>query len=221
MGEHNAQDDGGDGLPSKEDSVKRTAFFVTNLLWILSFGLFSLPVSAAWNKAALNKQAARYNQQLPTVKGRNLANEVKTYPTAFPGSLTVVYLGFKRRHQKDFKAWNKAVFSLCRRYKGLDYTKIPVMGGFAGLFRYFILRGMRKMFPARRQQIRWAPLFVAQSRYRKPLKIASDKDMVLLLTDRSGRVYWKASGTWNKAAAKQLSALLKKLFVSASPVKKK
>lgn len=164
------------------------------------------------DKSQLDRLAKTHAGRFPQVTGQALSQAKRSLPRQLFGQLNIVLLGFKRAHQKSFDSWNKQLGTLCKKYQGLDYMKIPVMGGFAGLFRYFIVRGMRKAIKAKQEKERIMPLFVSQALFLKGLKLKGKDTIALVLADRRGRIFWQTRGVWTKARARQLQAVLRLIY---------
>ena len=164
----------------------------------------------AWSRKAMTVLAKKHGR-FPKIQGTTLAQTKRNLPAALPGPLNLVMIAFARAHQKSIQSWLPNVKRLCQKHTNLDYMTIPVMNGFARLFRGLIEGGMRKTYKSKKARSRTMPLYSGRDKFQKLLRLKNTKQLVLVLTDRKGRVFWRAKGMLHTATLHSLKQTLKKL----------
>jgi hypothetical protein len=136
---------------------------------------------------------------LPTVTAYNLDRLKITLPTDFAAPLNFLILSFVRDQQPVVESWIPVVGS-----DGKAQTwVVPISGRESGLYRWWLNASLRGNLPPTLPRKYWVPLYVNKSQFLRSLDVSSEKDVVLLLTDRSGHVLWRENGavTDSKKAA--------------------
>lgn len=169
-------------------------------------------VAKSWQSKVMATMAKRLQRNLPQIKGTTLAKKKRNIPSQLWGKVNVVMVAFARSHQKTIKTWHPKAKKLTKSYPGLDYMIVPVMNGFARLFGGLIEGGMRKTYKSRRDQLRTLPLYYGRGKFEKGLKLRSTGKLVVVLTDRKGRVFWQRSGPATASKLRSLRNALNKLY---------
>lgn len=146
--------------------------------------------------------------QLPSVQGRNLLRQKKSFPEDFAGSVNLVFVAFLRRHQDLIDEWVPIVEELANDYPDLHIYEFPTLPSSGPIYRIFLNEGMRAGIPDHAARERTVTLYLNKRQFRAALDIADEHDMWLYLFDRQGRVLWRTAG---RAAEEKIDALRRSL----------
>lgn len=149
---------------------------------------------------------------MPPVTAYALDKAKLNLPADFSAPLNLLILSFKRDQQVAAETWLPVAQS------GTAYAKVqtwtmPVSNREDNLYRWWLNTSIRGNAPPNEPKHNIVPLYVDKARFLKSLAIASEKEIVVLLTDRAGRVLWRSSG----AATDDKKASLR-AFLKASPL---
>ncbi len=130
----------------------------------------------------------------PTVSVYNLAKERVTLPADLHGERNLLLLYFKLDQQPDVDGWN----ALIDPWRAAD----PSLGAYNCLIsprsnmisRWWQNSSLRSDQKDARRWSTTVPLYVDKTQFRKTLDIASEKQVVVLVTDRQGHVLTRVSG---------------------------
>jgi hypothetical protein len=80
---------------------------------------------------------------------------------------------------------------------------LPVSGSENGLYRWWFNASLRGSLPPAQPRRYTVPLYVNKAQFLRSLQVSSEKEVVLLLTDKTGHVLWRVEGpvTDSKVAA--------------------
>jgi hypothetical protein len=78
-----------------------------------------------------------------------------------------------------------------------------------GLYRWWLNASLRSSLPASQPRRYTVPLYVNKTEFLRSLQVSSEREVVLLLTDRTGRVLWRATGPVTDAKLAALTNFLK------------
>jgi hypothetical protein len=152
----------------------------------LVFTLFALPCALATPPNAPDPQAVVF----PTVTAYALDRAKVTLPTDFATPLNVLILSFQRDQQSVVEGWIPA---LPPGDKAQTWV-LPISGRESGLYRWWLNASLRGNLPPSLSRRYWVPLYVNKTQFLHLLQVSSEKDVVLLLTDKTGHVLWRATG---------------------------
>ncbi len=170
-----------------------------------------LILCALFLRAALLPLAAQPGPSpvhFPTVTSYSLAKAKVTLPAAFTGKRNLLLLSFDADQTPEINRWVTEVQSLSRLDSGLSYYLLPISQQKNPLYRWWDNSAMRSDFSDPQLWPRVVPLYLNETRFRKQLQIPSDRQVVILLTDRGGNVLWRASGPMNPQKVAALRAQL-------------
>ena len=152
---------------------------------------------ALFLRAALLPLAAQPGQppvHFPTVTSYSLTKAKVTLPAAFTGNRNLLLLSFDADQTTEINRWVTEAQSLSRLDSSLSYYLLPISQQKNPLYRWWDNSAMRSDFSDPQLWPRVVPLYVNENRFRRQLHIPSDRQVVILLTDRKGNVLWRASG---------------------------
>jgi hypothetical protein len=142
--------------------------------------------------------------KLPTVTAYALDKAKRTLPADFSSPLNLLILSFQRDQQDAVESW----IPVAKQPK-VDLWLLPISSRQDVLYRWWLNSSMRSSLPANIPQHSTVPLYVNKSQFLKSLGIASEKQIVVLVSDRSGRVLWRSEGSATDDKKASLGEFLK------------
>lgn len=145
---------------------------------------------------------------LPSVTGTALDKAKLTLPADFSAPLNLLILSFRRDQQTAVESWLPVP-----RQSGeparVQTWNLPISGREDNIYRWWLNTSMRDSTPPGESTHNIVPLYVNKPRFLKRLDIASEKDVVVLLTNKAGLVLWRSSGAVTPEKKTSLLAFLK------------
>ena len=138
--------------------------------------------------------------RFPSVPARSLTGSNLQLPAGFDGRLVVAVIAFRQQHRL-VDSWATHLDALARRTDGLRWYEVPVLGRQWAPLRPFIDGGMARGINDDVVCARTVTVYGDVRRVCEPLGITDRSTITVVLTDRSGRVHWLASGGWTASAA--------------------
>jgi hypothetical protein len=166
-------------------------------VFVLPLAIFALPSSTSSNAAVL-----------PNVTAYALDNSKLTLPTDFSAPLNLLILSFKRDQQDDAATWLPVAQQNGQPAKVQTWT-LPISNREDDVYRWWVNRSLVGSVPPTMPKHNVVPLYVDKARFLKSLAIASEKQIVVLLTDKAGMVLWRSSGAVTDDKKASLLAFLK------------
>jgi hypothetical protein len=145
----------------------------------------------------------------PEVGARDLEGLDVRLPEAFGGDRNVVIIAFQRQHQALVDSWVPWLEQRAASDPGLRFYELPTIGRMWAPVRRFIDGGMAAAIRVPEILRRTLTVYGDVSRLTRPLRIDDRSTIVIVLTDRSGRVTWTGSGGFDESAADDLERALR------------
>lgn len=143
----------------------------------------------------------------PTVKGASLAGRSFTLPADLEGRWNIVALTFERHQQDDVDTWLPTLKLLQTRYPDLSYYTLQIVGRTGPLSRWYNNTKMR--FEVFDRDTRNHTIAIHQDRRTfSDLLEMDERQIVVLLLDQAGYVYWRADGLYTYEQAEELARVL-------------
>ncbi len=161
---------------------------------------------------------ARLNRLvLPKVSSDTLNKQHLTLPADFHTDRNLLLLYFDLTQQPDVDSWDTVI----DRWRANDpsltaYTSL-VSSQKNFLSRWWQNASMRSAAPDSSRWPTTLPLYVDKHAFERPLQISSEKQVVLLLLDRKGRVLSRVSGPPNDNSRNAMLAALNAAGSPATP----
>jgi hypothetical protein len=127
---------------------------------------------------------------LPAVSGYALDRTKVALPADFASPLNLLILLFQRDQEPQVDAWAQST----RDVPGMQVWLMPVSARENGVYRWWLNASFRSNLPAAQPRHFVLPVYVNKPQFMGALQVASEKDVVLLLTDKAGHVLWRTSG---------------------------
>jgi len=130
----------------------------------------------------------------PAVTSYSLDKQKVALPGELEGQLDLLLISFKEEQQSDIDSWLPAAQALQHTNFQLRYYELPVAERENFLFRWWETSSMRSD-QSDPEMLHWIiPLWVDRKKFFDDLTIPNDKQIVVLLIDRQGRIQWRSSG---------------------------
>jgi hypothetical protein len=166
------------------------------LLRTLAFTLFTVPCAlAAPQNSPVSSPAV-----LPQVTAYALDRAKVTLPTDFAAPLNLLILSFQRDQQSVVDGWLLQLPASST--PSVQPWLLLISPPENGLYRWWLNASLRSSLPATQPRRYTVPLYLNKVQFLRSLQVSSEREVVLLLTDKTGRVLWRAAGpvTDNKLA---------------------
>ena len=175
------------------------------LLRTLGFILFTVPCAlAAPQNSPVSSPAV-----LPRVTAYALDRAKVTLPTDFASPLNLLILSFQRDQQSVVDGWLPQLAAGAA--PSVQPWLLPVSAPENGLYRWWLNASLRGSLPASQPRRYTVPLYVNKVQFLRSLQVSSEREVVLLLTDKTGRVLWRAAGAVTDSKLAALTSFLKSL----------
>ncbi|GAA1230093.1 hypothetical protein [Oryzihumus leptocrescens] len=142
----------------------------------------------------------------PQLTARDLDGREVALPAGLPGELTVVLVAFRRSHQALVDSWVPWLEARMAMDSRLRVVELPVLALHWAPGRAAIDGGMAAAIPDRAVRRRTLTVYTDVRRVTAALGIEDRETITVCLVDRSGRVWWKGSGGFDRASAAALEA---------------
>lgn len=161
---------------------------------------------------ALSSQERQPQQAvLPRVTANALDKTKVTLPADFSTPLNLLILSFTRDQQGAAETWLPLATQLADGTPKTRTWVLPISPWEDNIYKWWLNSSMRGSLPRGQSPHYTVPLYVNKSQLLKPLMISSEKQIVILLTDRKGVVLWRSQGPASDEKTAALSAFLKTL----------
>jgi hypothetical protein len=173
------------------------------LLRTLGFILFAVPCAlAAPQNSPVSSPAV-----LPRVTAYALDRAKVTLPTDFTTPLNLLILSFQRDQQSVVDGWLPQLTASVN--PRVQTWLLPVSAPENGLYRWWLNASLRSSLPESQPRRYTVPLYVNKVQFLRSLQVNSEREVVLLLTDKTGRVLWRVTGPVTDAKVAALTSFLK------------
>lgn len=161
----------------------------TPLLSLLALCFVLLPFSRA-----SQQNNALGTAIFPTLTTYSLDKVKITLPSGFEGRVNLLLISFEPEQAKDIETWMTTAQALQHINFQFHYYKMPVSNQENMIYRWWDTSSLRSV-ETDPEAWHWIiPLYTNKNDFRRALNIASEKEIVLLLVDKTGQVFWKSSG---------------------------
>jgi hypothetical protein len=172
------------------------------LLQILTFILLTLPCALA---APQNPKPA-FDAVLPTVTAYALDKNKITLPADFSAPLNLLILSFQRDQQPVVDGWVKVM----PQAGAMQTWILPIAPRANGLYRWWLNSSLRGSLSPSQPRRYTVPLYVNKTQFLGALQVHSEREIALLLTDKTGHVVWRAEGPVTDSKRAALDGFVKK-----------
>jgi len=170
------------------------------LLLTLAFTLFT------FSGVLVAPQTTSPSPVLPSVTAYALDRAKVTLPADFAAPLNILILSFQRDQQSAVDGW----FGGLRATPGVQTWLLPISQRENMLYRWWLNASLRGSQPASQPRKYTVPLYVNKTEFLRSVQVSSEKEIVLLLTDKAGRVLWRTVGPVNDSKKAAINNFLAK-----------
>ena len=171
------------------------------ILRILAIILIAFPCALAAPQNPSSQAAV-----LPSVTAYTLDRAKVTLPADFTAPLNLLILSFQRDQQPVVDGWLPA---LTPGASPMQIWLLPISPRANGLYRWWLNASLRTSLPPSQPRRYTVPLYVNKAQFLRSLQVSSEKEVVLLLTDKTGHVLWRAEGPVTDSKVAALTSFLK------------
>lgn len=143
--------------------------------------------------------------QFPSIPATTLDGVHMNLPENLQGQLNLVIVSFAREQQKEVDSWIPAARKIESTHSQFRFYELPTMSRENLLYRWWFDESLRSNTTEKDLRSRILTAYVNKRAFRKSLDIKNEKQVVTLLVDRQGHVYWRADGSYRDV---DLAALL-------------
>jgi hypothetical protein len=144
----------------------------------------------------------------PAITSYSLDKAKVNLPADLEGQLNLLLISFEPEQQKDINTWVPAAQVLQHTNFNFRWYRMPVSNRENFVFRWWGNSSMRSD-ETDPETWHWiVPLYVNKDDFRRSLQIPNEHSIVALLTDKQGRVLWRASGGLTSDKRSSLEAAL-------------
>ena len=166
----------------------------------LAFLLFLVPLTV---------QPGSAQAVLPSVTAYRLDRSKVTLPADFAAPLNLLILSFQPDQESVVEGWLPVV-NPGATPAAVQTWHLPISQRENGLYRWWLNASLRGSLPQSQPRRYTVPLYVNKTEFLRSLQVYSDKEVVLLLTDKAGHVVWRASGAVTDGKRTALTSFLMK-----------
>ncbi len=143
--------------------------------------------------------------QFPAIEATDLDHARLNLPQNFAGQLNLVLISFEREQQAEVDTWIPAAREIESSHSKFRFYELLAMPHQNVLYRWWFNAALRSNTTDKDLRSRILTAYVSKHAFQKSLLIANEKQVVAVLVDPTGKVYWRADGacTPEKAAALQ------------------
>jgi hypothetical protein len=141
---------------------------------------------------------------LPPVTAYALDRAKVTLPADFAAPLNILILSFQRDQQSTVDGW----FGALTTKPGVQTWLLPISQRENMVYRWWLNASLRGSQAASQPRKYTVPLYVNKAEFLRSLQVGSEQDIVLLLTDKAGRVLWRTVGPVNDGKKAELNGFL-------------
>ena len=149
----------------------------------------------------------------PPVTAEALSKTKWSLPRDFSRPLNLLILSFARDQQAAVETWLPGAIKAQTAQAKVQPWVLPISARQDVLYKWWLNSSLRGGLPADESPRYTVPLYVNKAQFLKSLGISSEKQIVVLVTDKAGTVLWRSEG----AATEQKQASLAD-FLSKSPL---
>jgi hypothetical protein len=132
--------------------------------------------------------------RFPEVRGSNLSGDEYILPGDIEAEYALVMIAFQQYQQVEINTWLPLARDLAERYPDLVYYEFPTITRLNPAARAFIDGGMRAGIPDPAARSITITLYLDKAAFREVLEIPGEDDIVVMLINREGEIFWRTEG---------------------------
>lgn len=167
------------------------------------FCVLALPIAYASQSGDQQKPAV-----FPQIASYSLDKTKVNLPADLVGQTNLLLISFEPEQQKQIDTWMPLAQALQHTNLNFRWYRLPVSERENFVFRWWENSSMRSEETDPETWPWIIPLYVNKEEFRKALQIQNDRDIVALLIDKQGHVFWRASGPLTPSSRSALTSAL-------------
>ena len=148
--------------------------------------------------------------QFPDIQAASLNDTEFHLPENLGGRMDLVLISFAREQQETVDTWLPEARKMEATHAKFRYYQLPTMARENIFYRWWFNAALRSNTTDKELRDRTLTAYVNKHKFLRSLHIANDKNVVAVLIDQSGRVYWRAEGPYTEQQGQALTAALAK-----------
>jgi hypothetical protein len=152
--------------------------------------------------------AAAQVGEFPAIPATSLDGAKLHLPQNFAGKLNLVVISFAREQQTQVDTWTPVARQIQSDHSNFSYYELPTTARENLLYRWWFDSALRSNSTDKDLRSRTLTAYVSKHSFEKALHIANEKNVVALLVDRAGKIYWRADGACTDQTKISLQAAL-------------
>jgi hypothetical protein len=146
--------------------------------------------------------------QFPAIQATSLDNAKLHLPQDFSGQMNLVIISFAREQQQEVDTWIPATRQLQSAHSQLNYYELSTMSRENLLYRWWFNAALRSDTADKNLRSRILTAYVSKRKFLESLHIPNEKQVVAILVDRTGKVFWRTDGACTGEKTTALQAAL-------------
>lgn len=161
----------------------------TPLLSLLALCFVLLPVSRALQQSDAPRTAV-----FPTLTAYSLDKAKVNLPADLEGKVNLLLVSFEPEQSKEIETWMPTAQALQHMNFQFRYYRMPVSNQENFIYRWWDTSSLRSV-ETDPEAWHWVlPIYTNKNDFHRALNIPNEKEIVLLLVDKTGQVLWKSPG---------------------------
>jgi len=147
--------------------------------------------------------------RMPAVTGVDIDNQEIAFPQAFREDYYLVVMPYDRAQQEGALTWLEPFQVLAAEHESLSYFSIAALPDLSAPIRLLVIGGLTAGVRDATVRSQVAVLFLEdQAAFLAALGVDDADDMSAFVMDRSGAIYWSATGVYTETAGEELESAL-------------
>jgi len=142
----------------------------------------------------------------PSLNADSLARTRLNLPADFAGRANLLLIYFEPEQAHVVDTWMPFAQALQHMNFNFRYYRMPVSNPENFIFRWWDTSSLRSVETDPETWPWIVPLYINKQEFRRSLNIPNEKDIVVLLVNKSGQVLWRSSGRFTDDKRAPLSA---------------
>lgn len=158
-----------------------------------------------WGSTAVS---VSQDTHFPTIQANTLNKTRLQLPQDFAGQLNLVIISFAREQQRVVDTWIPVVREIQPAHSKFSYYELQTMASENPLYRWWFDAALRNNTNDHALRSRILTAYINKHRFLTALHITDEKQVVVVLVDQTGKIYWRAEGTYSEQEKLSLLAVL-------------
>ncbi|MGC1781064.1 MAG: hypothetical protein WA708_00930 [Acidobacteriaceae bacterium] len=146
--------------------------------------------------------------RFPTIQATSLEKTHMNLPQDFAGQLDFVVISFAREQQKEVDTWIPVARQIQSAHSNFAYYELFTMSRENFLSRWWFDAALRSDTSDKDMRKRILTAYLNKHKFQQSLHISSEKEIVAILVDKAGKIYWRGDGAASDASRLSLRSAL-------------